>query len=159
MSAVSQKQDGITAQQAAAQVTYTNNPPTMSAPPKAYAAPVMKVDFDDDAIQRRVTPVRQLRREPGFEPEWVNCPFCKQMTTVRRVAEPSDEAKCCIVCCGLVGFLLLCFPRAGEWLENIDIHCGSCDRHIATISPDDEVKLARVSNRPPLPAAMTTQKR
>ncbi|KAH8166202.1 hypothetical protein CIB48_g2053 [Xylaria polymorpha] len=148
MSAVNKKQDGAAVQQPAPVVAHPNNLPVMSAQPKDYA-PLVRVD--EGAIPRRITPIRQLRREGGLEPEWVDCPFCKQTTTIRRVAEPSDEAKCCLLCCGLPGLIFLCIPRSGEWCENIDIHCASCDKHIATITPDDEIKLARVSNRPPLP--------
>ncbi|KAI0443245.1 hypothetical protein F4803DRAFT_550345 [Xylaria telfairii] len=147
MSAVNKKQDEATVQQPAP-VAHPSNPPAMSAQPKDYPPPVR---IDEGAIPRRITPLRQLQRTANPEPEWVSCPFCKQTTTIRRVAEPSDEAKCCLLCCGLLGLILLCVPRSGEWCENIDIHCASCDKHIATISPDDEIKLARVSNRPPLP--------
>ncbi|KAI1752825.1 hypothetical protein F4782DRAFT_530312 [Xylaria castorea] len=156
MSAGSEKQDRATPQQAAP-VTHPSDPPIMSAPHKDYAPPV-QTEGNEATIPRRITPLRQLRREAGPEPEWVNCPFCKQTTTIRRVAEPSDEAKCCLVCCGLLGLLFTCLPEKGEWWENIDVHCTSCDKHIATIPPDGEIQLVRVSERPPLPTA-TTQKK
>ncbi|KAI0543665.1 hypothetical protein F4679DRAFT_590253 [Xylaria curta] len=147
MSAANEMQDGAAAQQAAP-VAHPSNLPTMSAPPEDYAPPT----YDEATMpRRRITPLRRLRREAGSEPEWVNCPFCRQTTTIRRVSEPSDEAKCCLVCCGLPGLLFTCLPGKGDWWENIDIHCTSCDKHIATISPDEEIELARVSNRPPLP--------
>ncbi|KAI0454836.1 hypothetical protein F5B21DRAFT_221622 [Xylaria acuta] len=157
MSAVTEKQEGATAQQAAL-ATHPNNPPAMGAPPKDYAPPVKKNEGSDEGIivPRRITPLRQIQREAGPEPEWISCPLCKQTTTIRRVAEPSDEAKCCIACCGILGLILRCLPGSGEWWENIDIHCASCDRHIATIPPDEEIQLVRLSNRPPLPTATTT---
>ncbi|KAI1739252.1 hypothetical protein F4680DRAFT_151884 [Xylaria scruposa] len=146
MSAVIEMQDRSAAQQAAL-VAHPSNPPAMSVPPEDYAPPPY-----DEATRprRRITPLSQLRREAGPEPEWVNCPFCRQTTTIRRVSEPSDEAKCCFLCCGLPG-LFTCLPGKGDWWENIDIHCTSCDKHIATIPPDEEIQLVRVSERPPLP--------
>ncbi|KAI0187117.1 hypothetical protein EV127DRAFT_483691 [Xylaria flabelliformis] len=146
MTTISEKQD-VSAAQQAAPVTHPSHPPAMSAPPV----------YNETATPRRITPLRQLQREAGPEPEWVNCPFCKQTTTIRRVSEPSDEAKCCLVCCGFLGLLFTCLPGKGEWWENIDIHCTSCDKHIATIPPDEEIQLVRVSDRPPLPTQKKQQ--
>ncbi|RYC55152.1 hypothetical protein CHU98_g11061 [Xylaria longipes] len=75
----------------------------------------------------------------------------KQDGATAQPAAPVTRAKCCIVCCGLLGFIIRCLPGLGEWWGNIDIHCASCDKHIATIPPDEEIQLVRVSNRPPLP--------
>ncbi|KAI1132717.1 hypothetical protein F5Y10DRAFT_230619 [Nemania abortiva] len=120
--------------------------PIMSAPPKDYAPPVKNEGA------RNITPLRRLQREQGPEPEWVNCPYCKKTTTIRRVSEPSDEAKCLILCCCTLGIITLLLPSMSKWFKNIDIHCSSCDKHLATIVPDGEVQIVRVPNRQqPLP--------
>ncbi|KAI0877718.1 hypothetical protein GGS24DRAFT_497648 [Hypoxylon argillaceum] len=121
----------------------------MSVPPRDYA-PVVKDDGVNGA--RKTTPIRRLQREQGPEPEWVKCPFCKNTTTVRRVSEPSDEAKCLTLCCCALGIFRLFLPSGSKWFENIDIHCTSCDRHLATVPPDGEIQIVRVPDRqlPPL---------
>lgn len=144
--------------------------PTMSVPPRDYA-PAVKDDGVNGA--RKTTPIRRLQREQGPEPEWVKCPFCKNTTTVRRVSEPSDEAKyartslphnrmrdtmlilptrCLTLCCCALGIFRLFLPSGSKWFENIDIHCTSCDRHLATVPPDGEIQIVRVPDRqlPPL---------
>ncbi|KAJ8126315.1 hypothetical protein O1611_g7324 [Lasiodiplodia mahajangana] len=118
--------------------------PIMSTPPKDYAPPVK-----DEGGARKITPLRKLQREQqGPEPEWVKCQFCKKATTIRRVSEPSDEAKCLTLCCCVFGVFSLFLPFQSKWFENIDIHCASCDKHLATIVPDGEVQIVRVPNRP-----------
>ncbi|KAI0109114.1 hypothetical protein GGR51DRAFT_512788 [Nemania sp. FL0031] len=117
--------------------------PIMSAPPKDYAPPVK------DEGARKITPLRKLQREQqGPEPEWVKCQFCKQTTTIRRVSEPSDEAKCLTLCCCAFGVFRLFLPIQSKWFENIDIHCALCDKHLATVVPDGEVQIVRVPDRP-----------
>jgi hypothetical protein len=51
-----------------------------------------------------------------------------------------------LCCCALVVFCLL-LPHRSKWFENIDIHCSSCDRHLATVPPDGEIQIVRVPNR------------
>ncbi|KAI1421865.1 hypothetical protein F5Y12DRAFT_664077 [Xylaria sp. FL1777] len=127
-----------------------NDMPIMSDLPPPYSPPVQGEGING---RRRITPLRQLKKEEGPEPEWIKCPLCKKETTIRRVSEPSDEAKCFAICCCVPGIFLFFLPGLANWLERIDIHCGSCGKHIATVPPDGEVEIVRASNRPPLPSA------
>ncbi|KAI0976623.1 hypothetical protein F4678DRAFT_413951 [Xylaria arbuscula] len=122
----------------------------MIEPPPSYAPPVK-----DEGVSshRRITPLRKLQKQASPEPEWVNCQFCKKQSTIRRVSEPSDEAKCITVCCCSLGIFISFLPSAANWLEKIDVHCASCGKHIASIPPDGEVEIVRVSERPQLPSA------
>ncbi|KAI0400162.1 hypothetical protein F4802DRAFT_586104 [Xylaria palmicola] len=134
---------------------YSSDVPVMSDPPRAYAPPVrneggVSSSSNSNNNRGRITPLRQLRREPGPEPEWVSCPFCKKTTTIRRVSEPSDEYKCLTLCCA-ANISRLFVSNPDDLYVNIDIHCTSCDRHIATVPPDGVVQSVRVSERPPLP--------
>ncbi|KAI0422598.1 hypothetical protein F5X98DRAFT_99909 [Xylaria grammica] len=146
---------GATAPQQAAPTTtpapvHHDDLPIMREPPPTYAPPVKGEGINKS---QRITPLRQLRKEEGPEPDWVKCPLCNKVTTIRRVSEPSDEAKCLTVCCCFTGLLLFLSPGAGDLFEKVDVHCCSCEKHIASIPPDGEVEIVRVSNRPPLPTA------
>ncbi|TGJ88302.1 hypothetical protein E0Z10_g475 [Xylaria hypoxylon] len=155
VSGVPGKQEAAATPQQAAPVAkpppaYHDDLPIMSNPPRDYAPPVKTEGINSSP---KITPLRQLRKEEGPEPDWVKCPFCKKITTIRRVSEPSDEAKCLAVCCCTLGVIVSFLPSSSDLLEKIDIHCGSCEKHIATIPPDGEVEMVRLSERPPLPSA------
>ncbi|GAP84353.2 hypothetical protein SAMD00023353_0701710 [Rosellinia necatrix] len=135
------------------QVAHHDDLPIMSAPPD-YASAAQDGGGPNQAA--KITPLRELRAKPGPEPEWVECPFCKETSTVRRVSEPSDEAKCLSICCcglGIVWFFVF------GLLLNVDIHCASCDKHLVTIAPDDEVQIVRVPNQRVPPSMSTTSPR
>ncbi|RWA14464.1 hypothetical protein EKO27_g659 [Xylaria grammica] len=85
---------GAAAPQQAAPTTtpapvYHDDLPIMREPPPTYAPPVKGEGINKS---QRITPLRQLRKEEGPEPDWVKCPLCNKVTTIRRVSEPSDEA-------------------------------------------------------------------
>ncbi|KAI0536793.1 hypothetical protein GGR58DRAFT_474185 [Xylaria digitata] len=160
VSGVPGKQEGNATPQQAALITspppaYDDNLPIMGDPPRDYAPP-MKAGGANGGP--RITPIRQLRRVEGPEPDWVKCPICKKTTTIRRVSEPSDEAKCLALCCCSLGTIALFRPslsvNSPNLYEKIDIHCCACGKHFATIPPVGEVEMVRLSERPPLPPAM-----
>ncbi|KAI0198300.1 hypothetical protein F4808DRAFT_436515 [Astrocystis sublimbata] len=167
MSAPNEKPDAISPAQPA--TSEPSNVPSMNPPPPYDQAQGQGQGTSTSNPQgpRTLTPLRDLKRsQPGPSPEYIKCPSCKRVTTIRRQTEPSDEAKFCLVCCGCLSCLTLgCCGSAGDeggeqsWLEKIDMHCAACDKHLATFNPGEEIQVEKIATNQPMgPAAAYLQK-
>ncbi|KAK1505126.1 hypothetical protein CABS01_08904 [Colletotrichum abscissum] len=84
-----------------------------------------------------VTPLHML----GDEPQWIDCPFCKQRTQTVIAKEGTAMqmvagALCCLLC-----ICLTCVPCIAGWCEDMHYTCSNCKNKVATRPYDGTIQV------------------